>query len=237
MPCGLKWSASAGTGSGTIYSMVMLLGGGGDADAERPVLDRFVSLTGQGSVVYVPVALGLDDYAPATDYATTALGRPVETWTDLRVRSSEEIDAQAGIFIGGGNTYSLLNEIRASQLVAALARAADCRVLYGGSAGAVILGADIGTASFFDPNDVGLDDTAGLALLGAHAVWCHFVEDHLEPLRLWIETSSMPVLALTERSGAEVDRGVVTSIGHEPLTLITPDGGRTEVPPGQSISL
>lgn len=220
-----------------MYDMVMLLGGGGDADEERPVLDRFLSLAGQGSIAYVPVALGLDDYVTATDYAATALGRSVETWTDLRVRSSEEVDVQAGIFIGGGNTYSLLGELRTSHLVDALARAADRRVVYGGSAGAIILGADIGTASFFDPNDVGLENTAGLGLLGAHAVWCHFVEDHLQPLRAWMETARRPVLALTERSGAEVERGIITSIGHEPLTLFALNGGRTEVPPGQSIPL
>jgi dipeptidase E len=217
--------------------MTILLGGGGSADDERPVLDRFVALTGSAPVAYWPIALRLDDYTKATAYATTALGRAVDTWRRLNDHTPADVDAQAGIFIGGGNTYHLLHEVRAARLAEALSRLAATGVVYGGSAGALILGADIGIAGTFDTNDVGLTDTTGLRLLGEHAVWCHFVGDHVAHLHEWIVRSGRPVIALTERAGGEVSGGVLTSIGREPLLVFDVDTSRSELAPDESRAL
>ena len=47
-------------------------------------------------------------------------------------------------------------------------------VVYGGSAGAIVLGANISTCAHMDHNDVGITDMHGLDLLDGHAVWCHY---------------------------------------------------------------
>lgn len=217
--------------------MAILLGGGGDADDERPVLDRFAALCGIRPVAYWPVALGLIDYREATAFATAALGRSVSTWERLEHHTPTEVAAQAGSFIGGGDTFRLLNEIRVAGLDEALRDLASAGVVYGGSAGAIVLGADIGTAGYFDRNEVGLSDTACLDLLGGYAVWCHYIDDHLDPLREWIRRADRPVVALPERAGAEIDGKVLTSIGHEPLIALDREGAPVEIALGQSLVL
>lgn len=92
--------------------MALLLGGGGEAPDERPVLDRFLELVGARPIAYWPIALDLDDYSDASAFAEAALGRPVQTWTSLDDHSAADLNECGGVFIGGGNTYHLLNEVR-----------------------------------------------------------------------------------------------------------------------------
>jgi dipeptidase E len=214
--------------------MVLLLGGGGDAQQERPVLDRFVELAGATSIAYWPFALNLVDYANATSFAEAALGRPVQTWTSLDEHSTSDVQECGGVFIGGGNTYHLLSEVRRTGFDEVLRDCARTRLLYGGSAGAIMFGSDIGTAGYFDSNDAGLVETKGLGLLGPYAVWCHYEDGHAADLRDWARSTERPVIVLTERSGAEVAGNDLSSIGHEPVLLLSPDGTLNEVAPGQS---
>lgn len=217
--------------------MAVLLGGGGDADDEGPVLDRFSALTGDSPIVYWPVALGLDTYTDAIEYATIALGRPVTTWTRLDDHRPEDVAAMSGVFIGGGNTFDLLAQVRRAGLESAVRERAKSGVVYGGSAGAILLGADIGTARYFDTNDADLDDFSGLGLIGAFAVWCHYVEEHKDSIRDWIADRDCPVIALSERSGAEVDDGVLTAVGYEPVRFFAVDGTNWTLPRGGSTSI
>jgi dipeptidase E len=237
-----RWCASrVGSGRPRVVShtdgMTLLLGGGGDSEDERPVLDRFVELTRGGPIGYWPFALGLDDYDRATAYAEHALRRPVETWPTLDDRSASDLHALAGIFIGGGNTYHLLDHVGRCGFVEPLRAFGASRPIYGGSAGAILFGADIGPAGHFDPNDVAIADTTGLELLHGHAVWCHFVPEDVAAVRAWAQSAGHPVIALTERSGAEADGALVRSIGFDPLHVIDPNGHAVEVPPGQTCAL
>ena len=110
-------------------------------------------------------------------------------------------------------------------------------VLYGGSAGAVICGADIDSSAYFDPNDVGLTDTAGLDLLGGYSVWCHFVPDQLDNIRQWTHASGRSAIVLSERAGAEISGSELVSLGREPLLLASRMGELSELAPGQSSPL
>ena len=217
--------------------MTVLLGGGGDADAERPVLDRFAELTDGGEVTYWPMALDLSDYGAATEFVEKALGRPVSTCHDLEDEPLDDLGAVSGVFIGGGNTYHLLSAIRRSGIDGPLRTFAESRVVYGGSAGAIVLGADVDTAASTDANEVGITDTTGLCLIGHYAVWCHFDSDHLDRVAQWVQGHRRPVIALSERSGAEVDRGVLTAIGLEPLRVVNAAGESLSLEPGEQLPL
>jgi len=96
------------------------------------------------------------------------------------VESGEEMAGLAladfcGIFIGGGNTYKLLKELKDSGASAKLrAYVESGGPVFGGSAGAIILGADICTCKYADENQVGLGDTAGLNVLDGISLLCHY---------------------------------------------------------------
>ena len=79
------------------------------------------------------------------------------------------------MYIGGGNTFRLLAEIRKYGFEPALQDFAyRGKPIYGGSAGAAILGRDIRTVNHIDNDDVGLMNTSALDLANGHSVWVHY---------------------------------------------------------------
>jgi dipeptidase E len=184
----------------------ILLGGGGSADEELPVLEKFTSWIGQdGSVLYLPIAMPRAGQAQF-DWIRAAL-RPLETsqiemWTDLHQRRPAELTDFAGIFIGGGNTYHLLHQLQTDGFMEALREFAAGRgMLYGGSAGAIVFGHDIETCAHMDENIAGITNTAGLNLVHGHAIWCHYTPDDDPLIHAYMARTQTPTIALSETSG------------------------------------
>lgn len=75
------------------------------------------------------------------------------------------------------------------------------RPIYGGSAGAILLGRDIDTARHADPDDAGLVDTSGLDLAMGYAIWCHYAHADAAHVRAYVRETGNGVIALPERSG------------------------------------
>jgi dipeptidase E len=85
---------------------------------------------------------------------------------------------------------------------------------YGGSAGAIVLGSHIGTASRDDANDVGLSDLRGLDLFSGSALWCHFrPERDIDAVNHFRAVVPVSVLALPEGSGVTFDSNGIVAIG------------------------
>jgi dipeptidase E len=145
-------------------------------------------------------------YDQALDRVIATLGSVGITNVALASSSHEIGNGLArcdAVFIGGGNVYSLMHALRASGAHGSLQRFAESgRSVYGGSAGALILGRDINTAQHLDPNDVGLVETSGLDLANGYAVWCHYASDEDSLVSEYVRATSTPVLALPERGGA-----------------------------------
>lgn len=157
--------------------------------------------------------------------ALAALGAyRIDVWLtpDDHDPSLTEVDVVA---IPGGNTFDLLHTLREAGLLPALhdhlGRGGS---VYGGSAGAVLAGADIGIALVADPNDVGLEDTTGLDLLHGLDVLPHYTDDQLEFARDHHRRTGRPVLGLPERSGVVVTGGTARIVGPDPVRVITRDG-------------
>ena len=100
--------------TGTIH-----LGGGGDANDEEPLWR--VMLQGKRRVMYWPFALPPARRRDAGAWlagAFAGLGADVdlETWSDLsRHRPDEMADADL-LFVGGGNTFRLVDRVRRARL-------------------------------------------------------------------------------------------------------------------------
>ena len=108
----------------------------------------------------------------------------------------------AGIYISGGNTFKLLKEIKENKFNSKLKNFKG--VICGGSAGAIIFGKDISTASFgteSDKNLVNLKDLRGLNLVSNYDLQCHyFPKEKLQVLNHMKKTKN-PIIALPEDSG------------------------------------
>ena len=224
--------------------MTTFLGGGGDA-AQSEVLDQhFAAALAPGPVVYVPTALAASpqfENAGAWFRATYApLGiTDVVVWDSLDGKNLGDVSGIAALYLGGGNTYYLLSELRRTGLLSQIAVAAGSGLaVYGGSAGAIVLGADVTTADIAGDRDLaGVTDHRGANAVRGWSVACHYELGHDEPLRRWCATRiDARVIALSEDSGAAVADGQLRNVGKAPVLLIRSDK-IARVEPGDAFPL
>ncbi len=140
----------------------------------------------------------------------------IEMWTDLSEHQGNELFEFAAVYIGGGNTYSLLGQILECgfdrHLVDYVSHGGD---IYGGSAGAALLGKDIRTVSHIDHNNIGLAEIKGLNLVKDYAVWVHYQPQDDELIYEYQGKYNQSVLAISERSGIILDSFDMHSVGYE----------------------
>jgi dipeptidase E len=209
---------------------IVLAGGGGAADS-RLLDEAFASWIGpQGKLLYLPIALrGIRTFESCLEWITVTFAplaiTQINMWTELmeyRARELEEFDA---IYIGGGNTYSLLAELKSSGFDRHLkAYASAGGILYGGSAGAVILGKDIRIVSQMDRNHIGLIEVNGLNLANEYAVYPHYEAQADQFIHEIVEEYQQPVLGISERSGVVIELGRMRTVGFEPSYRFDLDG-------------
>jgi len=190
----------------------IILAGGGGADDSLP-LDKVFSdwIRPEGRMLYLPIALrDIRTFESCFEWITSTFAplgiMDITMWTSLTDHQGSELDEFDGVYIGGGNTFSLLKELQESGFDQHLKNyAGSGRPIYGGSAGAVVLGRDILTVTHMDKNNVGLKQTMGLNLAQGYAIWPHYTDADNDLIRSYIEQYNFPVLAISERSGVVVD--------------------------------
>jgi dipeptidase E len=201
---------------------VALAGGGGATDSH--LLDEvFAAWIGtQGKLLYLPCAIrGIRPFESCWEWITATFAplniTRITMWTDLCEHQVNELDEFDAVYLGGGNTFALLAELRKSGLENYLSEyARRGKAIYGGRAGAVVLGRDIRTANDLDRNEVGLVETNGLELLGGHAIWVHYQPQDDSLIGACVRQYRQPVLALSERSGIVIEQEAMRSVGYEP---------------------
>ena len=99
--------------------------------------------------------------------------------------------------------------------------------IYGGSAGAVILGRDLQTVEHMDSNDVGLAQPTGLDLIDGHAIWVHYTSQDDDLIRKYMQQNNIPVLAIAEQAGVVVEGNELIAIGQTAVYRF--DGGTKEI--------
>ena len=144
----------------------------------------------------------------------------ITMWTDLSEHQANELDEFDAVYIGGGNTFSLLAELRKSGFENHLSEyVRRGKAIYGGSAGAAVLGRDIQTVNYLDCNEVGLVETTGLDLAEGHAIWVHYQPQDDSLIEAYVRQYQQPVLALSERSGIVIEQEGMRTVGYEPAYL------------------
>jgi dipeptidase E len=217
----------------------IILAGGGDAKDSRPLDELFAFWVGpQGRVLYLPVALrGSRSFDTCLAWITGIFAplniTSMTMWTDLTEHRSNELESFDAVYIGGGNTFSLLAELIDSgfdRYLRMYARGGG--IVYGGSAGAVVLGKNIRTVSHMDRNDIGLAEVEGLNLADDHAIYPHYEPQNDRRIEEFVQTYRQPVLAIPERSGVVIDSGRMRAVGFEPSYRFDHHGKSTLFVPG-----
>jgi len=203
--------------------MKIIFAGGGGANDSLPLDQAFVNWIGSGGkILYLPIALrGIRTFESCLEWISftfASLGiTDITMWTSLDDHKGSDLLNFNGVYIGGGNTFSLLDELQQSGFDQHLKIFAESgRPIYGGSAGAAVLGRDIQTVSRMDKNNVGLIKTTGLDLAQGHAIWPHYTTADDELIHSYIKQYKFPVLAISERSGVILDNIRLRGTGLEP---------------------
>ena len=153
----------------------------------------------------------------------------ITMWTDLREHRAIDLDGFDGVYIGGGNTFSLLSQLVESGFDRHLTDyVRKGGAVYGGSAGAAVLGLDIGTIRHLDRNDIDLVQTRGLDLVHGHSVWVHYRSQDDARIRDYVKQQRHPVLAISERSGIIIESTGMRAVGYE-LVYRFDERGKTTV--------
>lgn len=204
---------------GTIY-----LGGGGSPQDELSVWTDMLKQVNR--ILYWPFALsgGMLDGADGWLRANLAERWPsiaVATWTELDDHEPEDLCEFDLLFVGGGNTFNLLEHVAGSGFMDPVRRfVAAGGTYYGGSAGAVLAGGNIAIADAYDRNETGLEDLAGLGLIPHYNVLPHYGPKMEVTGRMWVRRQDVPVLGIPERSGLKIEEGQAQVLGPEPVYAI-----------------
>lgn len=201
---------------------LMAAGGGGAKDSRH--LDTLLAehCTSTKKMLYLPIALDgkQPSYQKCFEWISSVfqpLGFNISMWTDLSGRTISDLNEFTSVYIGGGNTFRLLKKLRDYDFGKTLLAFSEAGgIIYGGSAGAIILGRDILTCDHMDQNEVGLKDFTGLNLFNGYSIWCHYTSKDDSLIEAFIESNDHPVIALPERSGVFLHDKNISAIGFEP---------------------
>jgi len=185
--------------------------------AHRAAVDR------RAAGAWATTALLAIDVADVDVWVTTEPGVDRPRLDQLVVRRRRGLDGVDVVAVPGGNTFDLLQALREAGLLDLLhAHLLRGGSLYGGSAGAVLAGADVDLARAADPDDVGTTDTRGLDLVHGHDVLPHWTDDQEAAARRHSRASGRPVLAIPESGGVVVaPDGTARSVGPDVVQVIT----------------
>lgn len=206
----------------------IFLAGGGNAEESRPLDEQFVRLLDLAKpLVYIPNAMRSKPYQACLEWFRSIMGpfsvATIEMWDDLRPR--RPTDEIAGVYIGGGDTAKLLREIRTAGFDSYLREVVLKGIpLYGGSAGAIILGEDIRTAP--EASQLGEAEAGGLGIIKGYSIFCHYKAEDLGSVVELSTDLRKRVIAIPEKAGGYITGGTFTNYGTEPVVIIR--GGKVD---------
>lgn len=204
--------------------MKLFLGGGGGGADSIELDKKFVaSLDLSKPLLYIPIATNTTKYpySGCVTWLSSGLGplgvKDIVMWTeeDLKAKTKEEFAQFSGIYIGGGNTYKLLKELKEFGTFDILSTLAKEGVpIYGGSAGAIILAKTIIPAGFLDENKVGVSDFSALDLVHGYDVWCHYTDAEDDSIHSYMSQFGLQkVIAIPENAGLVVSEDGIEEVG------------------------
>ena len=143
------------------------------------------------------------------------------------VRSSYELSQKnledySALFIGGGNTYKLLSEIKQydnyGKIETYLKKGG---IVFGGSAGAIIFGKDINGCLLDDKNIVNLENTNGFNYLKGYSLLCHLKNKNFNKNKKYLEeySKSNKLIYLPEDNVILIDNDKISIIGTSKYAL------------------
>ena len=227
--------------------MRIFLNGGGAGDKTilaNKKLNEIIDHT--KPILYIPLAMEEDKYDSCYEWITGEL-KEVKVPHIEMVRSVKELtekifDNYSAIFIGGGNTFKLLSDLKQNDIFERLMiYIENDGILFGGSAGTIIFGEDLESCYLDDTNEVELKDIRGFNVLNGVSFLCHYTnrtkEKDEESTKYLLELSKRKkIIALPEENTLYINDDKIEVIGNRKWYIFE-SGRRIEMnPKNQSIN-
>jgi dipeptidase E len=203
--------------------------------------DELVDFVGRGArVLFVPFA-GVDEvaYGAAAVHRLTLMGLRA-AWADRSGDPVAALDNADVVFVGGGNTFVLLDRLVTTGMLGAIRLRVLAGMPYvGASAGSNVAGPTIRTTNDMPIVEPPSFDAMGLVpfQINPHYVdrdpdSSHHGETRDQRLREYLSQNDVPVLALREGAMLRVDDEKATVRGSSGARIYRPGADVEEVPPG-----
>lgn len=221
--------------------MKLILSGGGKGEQTRKIDSLFFEFVKNKKVVFIPHSRKKEEFENSLNWITENLFLPFkhdnfEMWTNLNNKSIEDLENVEGIIIGGGNTFTLLKELKDSKFIETLRKfIEEGKIVYGISAGAIILTKNILTANPLDENKVELVNLDGMNLLGEMDIFCHYEEKYDKEIFKIIEKENIKIMGLPEGTGIFLENFSKRIIGSNSAFLFSRKGNKKELKTGKEI--
>jgi dipeptidase E len=189
----------------SLISSTIILSGGGD-EKQSLLLDNFFfqKIKDNGSILYIPIALRGHRYFDGADQWFKGVlslhnRKDINITTIKDLNNSLDLNNFDAVYIGGGNTWNLFKEIKESGFDKNLKDFSSLpdKILYGGSAGAIIFGKYISCQH--DEKLIDIEDS-GLDLIGDNSVACHYETSRDGDIENWYDEKMSNVIAISEDS-------------------------------------
>ena len=191
--------------------MNVILSGGVGKIRDEIMISYYASIVPAGSkMLYLPIAKRTRPFSESyekmcANMIKLGVKAEIEMWPDLNDKSFKDLIVFDSIYIEGGNPFILLNELKKTGFIKILHKYIKSgKLVYGQSAGALIMGKDISFAEFFGENAkniVRLSDTNGLDLFNGYSIWPHYIFDNEIIIKKLIFEKRLKFLALPEYTG------------------------------------
>ncbi len=205
---------------------VFLCGGGAGIQAIEAYKRLNEVIDHSKPCLYIPLAMEQEKYAGCYEWIKDEL-KNIDIPYIKMVKSADELAAEnlndfGLIFIGGGNTFKLLRDLKLSGAFEKIKEYLNGEgVVFGGSAGAIIFGKDLKACMLDDVNEVNLSETNGFDILNGTSILCHYtnrtVEKDEKSKQYLLEVSKhRKAVALPEEVTLFVNGDDIEVIGNRP---------------------
>lgn len=215
--------------------MKLLLCGGGAGEQNAIANQKLNEIITDHNkpLLYIPFAMSEEKYTYPScfEWIKEELKKvdipSIEMVTTKEELVSKNLSDYCAIFIGGGNTYKFLSDLKSNGTFEQIRDfIKNDGIIIGGSAGAIIFGHDIDCINYMDSNDVGLIDTKGFDVLEGMSIAAHYTNENEEKTILATESlkdyslrNQTKIIALPEEDAIFVDGDSVEIIGTRPYFI------------------
>ncbi len=204
---------------------IIFLSGGGDEKASYELDKEFVSLLENNSnILYIPHAnkKQYPDFSSSLEWLTNTLKNVdkskkinINIPSTYAVLEKVSLDKYQAVYIGGGNTFHLLDVLNKTNFSEKLISFYNHGgIIYGGSAGAIILGKTIKTV--VEERNSLEESSEGLDLINGYSFVCHANDEIIDKLS---KSNLSSIIALYEESGIIFSDNIIRSIGKQNKTV------------------